>query len=44
MPLVSFYTLWKYQNTSDVLMFSWDIERDQRDVMGYKTLELKLDL
>ena len=34
MPLISFYTPWKHQKTSDFLMFSGGIERDQWDEMG----------
>ena len=29
MPLVSFYTSWKYKKTTDFLMFSRGIERDR---------------
>ena len=35
MPLVSFYTPWKYEKTSRFLIFSGGIERDQWHEMGY---------
>ena len=34
MPLVPFYIPWKHQKTSDFLMFSVGIERDQWHEMG----------
>ena len=34
MPLVSFYIPWKYQKTSNFLMFSGGIERNQWHQMG----------
>ena len=33
-PLVSFYTPWKHQRTSGLLMFSGCIEKNQRHEMG----------
>ena len=35
MPLISFYTPWKHQKTSDLLMFLGGIERCQWHEMGY---------
>ena len=34
MPLIYFYTPWKYQTTSRFLIFSGGIKRDQRNEMG----------
>ena len=35
MALISFYAPWKHQKTSDFLVFSESIERDQWHVMGW---------